>query len=122
MTDAEAKQAPTPDDPDDLKLITLARATLARTGAPQGASLRDTTGRTYVAASVNLEHLKLSAIAVAVALAVSSGASGLEVVALVGEEEPSASDLELVSDLALDGAAVWWADLDGSVQSVIEVR
>ena len=85
MSDAAVEESLIPEDPEDLKLITLARAALARTGAQQGACVRDTDGRAYAAASVHLEHLKLSAIAVAVAMAVSSGAGGLEAVALVGE-------------------------------------
>ena len=58
--------------------MTLARATRARTGAAQGAAVRDTDGRTYAAATVALPSLRLSALQVAVAMAVSSGAPGLE--------------------------------------------
>jgi hypothetical protein len=36
--------------PEDQKLVTLARATLSRTGGPEGAAVRDTDGRTYAAA------------------------------------------------------------------------
>ena len=72
MSGATVEKALIPEDPEDLKLITLARATLARTGAAQGACVRDTEGRAYAAASVHLEHLRLSAIAVAVAMVVSS--------------------------------------------------
>ena len=66
----------TPSNPEDVKIITLARAALARTGAGQGACVRDTDGRTYAATSVDLPHLQLSAVSVAVAMAVSSGAEG----------------------------------------------
>ena len=38
--------------PEDQKLVTLARATMARTGAPEGAAVRDLDGRTYAAAAV----------------------------------------------------------------------
>jgi cytidine deaminase len=116
-----AAGAPTPENPEDLKLITLARAALGRTGAAQGAAVRDTEGRAYAAAGVNIEHFKLSAVAVAVAIAVSSGANGLESVALVGDDEPSAADLEIIRDLAVDGTAIWWADPRGTVQSIIEL-
>jgi hypothetical protein len=116
-----AEQRPTPDDPEDLKLTTLARAALGRTGAAQGAAVRDTDGRAYAAASVHLEHLTLSAVAVAVAVAVSSGAGGLEAVAFVAAQEPTDSDLEVVRDLAVDGAVVWWTDTRGTVQSMIEL-
>ena len=74
MSGAAVEESLVPEDPEDLKLITLARAALARTGARQGAGVRDTDGRAYAAASVHLEHLRLSAIAVAVAMAASSGA------------------------------------------------
>jgi len=122
VSDAALELARIPTDPEDLKLITLARAALGRTGAAQGASVRDIDGRTYAAASVNLEHLELSAIAVAVAMAASSGASGLEAAALVAMEDPSAADRELVGDLAVDGAVIWRAEPDGAVRSVIELR
>ena len=110
-----------PLDPEDLKLITLARAAMARTGANQGACVRDTDGRVYAAASVHLEHLNLSAISVAVAMAVSSGAPGVEGAAVSGEEEPSATDLEILRDLSADGVTVWRADGRGTVQSMIEL-
>ena len=45
----------TPSDPEDAKIITLARSALARTSAPQGACVRDTDGRTYAASSVALD-------------------------------------------------------------------
>ena len=69
--------------------------------------MRDTDGRTYAGASVDLPHLRLSAIAVAIAMAVSSGAPGLEAVALAGEAHPSEEDLALINDLPGDGVAVW---------------
>ena len=81
-------------------MITLARATLARNGASQGACVRDNDGRTYAARGVELEHLTLSAIAVAVAMAVSSGATGLEAAAVAG---------------ALLGGLRWLRDLSGSI-------
>ncbi len=121
VSGAVAEEPLVPEDPEDLKLITLARAALARGGAKQGACVRDTDGRTYAATSVHLEHLKLSAIAVAVAMAVSSGAGGIEAVALLGEQEPSAEDLEILRDLSGDGVTVWWADGHGTVLSMIEL-
>jgi hypothetical protein len=71
-------------DPEDAKLATLARSARARTGSTAGAAVRDIDGRTYVAASVALPSLRLSALQVAVAMAVSSGALGLEAAAVVG--------------------------------------
>ncbi|MEV2265126.1 cytidine deaminase [Nonomuraea africana] len=70
-------------DPEDSKIITLARAARARNDAKEGAAVRDETGRTYSATSVELTSLRLSAVQVAVAMAVSSGAQSLEAAALV---------------------------------------
>jgi hypothetical protein len=69
---------------EDQKLVTLARSARARTGAAHGAAVRDTDGRTYVAATVDLPSLSLSALQVAVAMAVSSGALGLEAAVVLG--------------------------------------
>jgi cytidine deaminase len=121
VSGAVAQESLVPEDPEDLKLITLARAALARVGANQGACVRDTDGRAYAAASVHLEHLSLSAIAVAVAMAVSSGAGRIEAVALLGEPRPSAEDLEILRDLSGDDVTVWWADDHGTVLSMIEL-
>ena len=57
-----------------------------------------------------LPHLNLSALQVAVAMAVSSGAPGLEAAALVGDEDPSTDDLAVLGDLPGTGVAVWHAD------------
>ncbi len=111
--------APDPTNPEDLKIITLARSTRARTSAAAGACVRDTDGRTYAGASVALPHLTLSALQVAVAMAVSSGAPGLEAAALVGDEDPSADDLAVLGDLSGTEVAVWRADGSGAVQSVV---
>src|SRR5262249_38427762 len=61
-------------DPQDAKIITLARGQRARSGAVQGAAVRDDIGRTYAASTVTLPSLRLSALQLAVALAVSGGA------------------------------------------------
>jgi hypothetical protein len=68
---------------EDAKLVTLAKAARARVGAAEGAAVRDQDGRTYAAAPVNLPSLRLSALQVAVASAVSAGASTLEAAAVV---------------------------------------
>ena len=70
-------------DPEDSKILTLARGARARNDAPEGAAVRDSTGRTYVAIPVDLPSLKLSALQVAIAMAVASGASVLEAAAVV---------------------------------------
>jgi hypothetical protein len=72
-------------DPEDAKIVTLARSARARTGAAEGAAVRDTDGRTYAACTVSLPSLKLTALQAAVAAAVASGAPGLEAAAVVTE-------------------------------------
>ncbi|HEV7825965.1 MAG TPA: cytidine deaminase [Mycobacteriales bacterium] len=106
-------------DAEDHKILTLARSTRARTGAAEGAAVRDTDGRTYAAANVALPSLSLSALQVAVAMAVSSGAEGLEAAAVVtasGVLEPAG--LAAVGDLAPD-APVFRAGIDGAVAEVV---
>ena len=107
--------------PEDVKIINLARSALARTSARQGACLRDTDGRSYAAANVALEHLNLSAIQVAVAMAVSSGALGVEAVALAGGDGPAEDDLALLRELPGTDVVVWHVDVGGAVRSAIEV-
>jgi cytidine deaminase len=70
-------------DAEDEKLVTLARSAKARTGATEGAAIRDEIGRTYVAATVSLPSLSLTALQAAVAAAASSGADKLEAVVVV---------------------------------------
>ena len=70
--------------PDDAKLVTLARSARARNNTAEGAAVRDDTGRTYVATTVELPSLPLSALQAAVVIAVASGADALEAAAIVG--------------------------------------
>ena len=106
-------------DAEDQKLITLARATRARTGAAEGAAVRDTDGRTYVAATVGLASLRLSALQAAIASAVSSGALGLEAAVIVGEAA-SADDpgLAALREVAA-GAPVHLAGVDGQLRQTL---
>jgi cytidine deaminase len=86
-------------NPEDSKIITLARAARARNGSAEGAAVRDETGRTYSATNVSLSALTLSAVQVAVAMAISSGAQSLEAVALVSEGDPSPADEAVAAEL-----------------------
>ncbi|MEZ0578968.1 cytidine deaminase [Nocardioides sp. MH1] len=70
---------------EDKKLVTLARATRARIGAAEGAAVRDTDGRTYAAATVDLPSLQLSAVQACVAMAVASGSTGVDACVLLGD-------------------------------------
>ena len=96
-------------DPEDQKLVTLARSSRARTGAAQGAAVRDTDGRTYVASSVALPSLRLSALQVAVAQAVSSGALGLEAAVVVGDDPADDAGIAAVHDVAPDAPVLSFA-------------
>ncbi|MFC5287539.1 cytidine deaminase [Actinokineospora guangxiensis] len=102
-------------DPEDAKIVTLARSSRARTGAAEGAAVRDTDGRTYAASTVELPSLKLTALQAAVAAAVSSGAPGLEAAAVVtAADTVDADSVAAVRDLAPD-APVLRADASGTV-------
>lgn len=103
-------------DAEDAKLVTLARATRARTGALQGAAVRDTDGRTYAAASVELPSLRLSALQVAVAMAVSSGAPGLEAAVVLSAEPVDPDGVAAVADVA-PKAPVHFVDPAGAPHS-----
>ncbi|MFF7048556.1 cytidine deaminase [Streptomyces griseorubiginosus] len=107
-------------DPEDRKIVTLARSARARNGVPEGAAVRDDTGRTYVAASVELPSLRLSALRTAVAMAVASGAKSLEAAAVVTDaESASEQDLAAVRDLGGPGTPVLVAGADGTVRSTV---
>jgi hypothetical protein len=103
-------------DPEDAKLITLARAAAARLGASEAAAVRDDTGRTYVAGPVVLPSLRLTALQAAVAAAVSSGAGRLEAAAIVGEGEPP--DVQAAADLLIPGGPVLIADRSGALREL----
>jgi len=106
-------------DPEDQKIITLARSTRARVAASEGAAVRDETGRTYTAAAVALPSLQLSALRLAVAMAVSSGAARLEAAAVVSDAaEPDPGDLAAVRDLGPD-AKVFHAGPDGALRATV---
>src|SRR5215207_1551357 len=106
-------------DPEDAKIVTLARSSRARTGAPEGAAVRDTDGRTYVATTVALASLDLSALQVAGAMAVSSEAAGLEAAVVVGvRNELLAADRALLRELGGPDLPVLLAGPDGTVREV----
>jgi hypothetical protein len=107
-------------DPEDRKLLTLARSARARNGVPEGAAVRDETGRTYVAGTVSLASLQLSALQTAVAMAVASGASSLEAAAVVTEGELiPAADLSAVHDLSGAATTVLLAGPDGGLRATV---
>ncbi|MFD5582609.1 MULTISPECIES: cytidine deaminase [unclassified Streptomyces] len=114
MTDSNAL------DPEDRKIVTLARSARARNGVPEGAAVRDETGRTYVAGTVALDSLRLSALRTAVAMAVASGATSLEAAAVVSQADAlPADDLAAVRDLGGAGTPVLLAGPDGEVRQTV---
>ncbi|WP_116952137.1 cytidine deaminase [Jiangella endophytica] len=101
-------------DPEDAKILILARSARARAAAPSGAAVRDADGRTYAAADVTLPSLRLTALQLAVASAVSSGATGLEAAAVVTDGAAGGVDTAVVSDLGGPGIPVYVAGPDGT--------
>jgi cytidine deaminase len=102
-------------DAEDAKIVALARSARARTGAAEGAAVRDTDGRTYAACTVGLPSLRLTALQAAVSAAVASGAEGLEAAAVVTTADGvSGPSVAAVRDLGAR-AVVFRADPAGMV-------
>ncbi len=101
---------------EDNKLVVLARATRARTGGDEGAALRDLDGRTYAAATVNLPSLQVSAVGVAVSMAVASGAKGAEAVVVLTAGDLAGTDLDIVREFAGPGVPVHRGTPSGLLQ------
>jgi hypothetical protein len=94
-------------DPEDAKLVTLARSARARNGAAEGAAVRDDMGRTYVASTVALPSLSLTALQAAVAAAVASGAQRLEAAAVVTDAtELDAASIAVAGDTGVSRTIV----------------
>ena len=108
--------------PENEKIIVLARSARVRLSAAEGAAVRDTTGRTYVATTVALPSLQLSAVRAAIVMAVGGGADGLEAAAVVSgsDKPPQAEDLAAVRDLGGPTTPVYLASADGGVWARID--
>ncbi|MET3983726.1 hypothetical protein ABIC27_001586 [Streptomyces sp. PvR034] len=120
MTDSDHDNGGAALGPEDSKIITLARSARARNAVPEGAAVRDETGRTYVAGTVELESLKLSALRTAVAMAVASGAQSLEAAAVVSAADGvDEADRAAVRDLGGAATPVLLAAPDGTLKSTI---
>lgn len=112
-----------PLDPEDEKLITLARAARARNGAAEGAAVRDSTGRTYVATAVALRSLRLSALQTAIAIAITGGSVGFEAAALVGPANGfDPADLAVLREAGGTAARLVLADPAGLLRHVDTVQ
>lgn len=104
--------------PEDAKLVVLARNTRARIGAAAGAALRDLDGRTYAGATVDLPSLQVSAMGVAIAMAVASGSKGVEAVVVLGEP-PVEADLIALREFAGSGVPVFVGDNAGKISEAV---
>ncbi|GAA4801929.1 cytidine deaminase [Nocardioides caeni] len=111
MTDLSALSS------EDKKLVTLARATRARIQAAEGAAVRDTDGRTYAAATVDLPSLQLTAVQAVVAMALASGSSGVDACVVLGDgSELAAPDGAVLTDFrGADGVTVHLGDARGTI-------
>lgn len=106
-------------DPQDAKLVTLARSARVRSVigaglAAEGAAVREETGRSYVAATVVCGPLRLPALHLAIASALASGARSFEAAVVVtAAPEPAGTDvLAAVGDPPL-----LVADADGTIRN-----
>jgi cytidine deaminase len=112
-------------DPEDAKIVTLARAARTRahapyTGVTEGAAVRDADGRTYAAATVETEDpaLTTSALRGAVVAAASSGARSFEAAAVVTEGSLSEIDLAVLREFGV-GVPVLLAGPDGVLRETV---
>ena len=96
-------------NPEDKKLVTLATATLARSGATQSAALRDTTGRTYVAINISSPSLNLDAFEAVLTVALASGITGIESVIACGKQPTNS---KAIKDFA-PTATIFFIDSNG---------
>lgn len=106
-------------DAQDAKLVTLARASMARIGASHGAAVRDADGRSYAAAPVALTCMRIGALDLAVAQAVSAGATGLEAAAIVTTKDDAQVSLASVREVGGPGLPVYVANPQGEVIQVL---
>ncbi len=110
-------------DPEDAKIITLARSARLRayaphTGITEGAAIRDTDGRTYAAATVENADpaLTVSALRAAVAAAASSGARTFEAAAVgTDADEVDLRDRAFLAEFG-DTIPILLAGGDGTVK------
>ena len=78
-------------NPEDLKLLTLAKATMARSNSKSAAALRDNTGRTYVAIPVKSGDFEIDSLLAVLVVAKASGIIGIEAIVIAGEAAAASS-------------------------------
>lgn len=104
---------------EDAKLVVLARATKARTGAAEGAALRDLDGRTYASATLDLPSLRVSALAGCLAMAASSGAKGVEAAVVLGDGVLADADQAALTEFAGAGVPVHLGGASGAISATL---
>jgi hypothetical protein len=82
-------------NPEDLKLLTLAKATMARSNSKSAAALRDNTGRTYVAIPVKSGDFEVDSLIAVLVVAKASSISGIEAIVVCGRE-PAPSSVSVI--------------------------
>ena len=82
-------------NPEDLKLLTLAKATMARSNSSSAAALRDYTGRTYVAIPVKSGEFEVDSLLAVLVVAKASSISGIEAIVVCGLE-PAPSSISVI--------------------------
>lgn len=102
-------------DPDDQKLVSLARSARARIGSRRAGAVRDNTGRSYVGADVELPSLRITGLDLAVAQAVAAGATGLEAAVVVADDPAAVLAIDAVTDVGPRGVPVYVTDRSGTV-------
>lgn len=103
---------------EDAKLLTLARGAAGRIQSPQGAAVRDETGRTYSSAGVSLGARAYSALELAVAQAAAAGARGLEAAVVV--TDAGSVDIDVVGALGGPGVPIYLCTPSGSITAVLQ--
>ncbi len=99
---------------EDAKLVTLARGARGRVSAAEGAAVRDDMGRTYSGATVATATITLSAIQLAIAQAIASGAQGIECAVVISPADDV--DIAAVSDLGGAGVPVFVCSSNGALR------
>ncbi len=107
-------------DPEDAKLVTLARGARERVSAKSGAAVRDDTGRTYAAADALMPSFPVTAVQLAVAQAWASGARGLEAVVIVAVDPETPINAGVVVDLGGPDVPVFVCAANGNVQRIMQ--
>ena len=82
-------------NPEDLKLLTLAKATMARSNSSSAAALRDNTGRTYVAIPVKSGEFEVDSLLAVLVVAKASSISSIEAIVVCGLE-PAPSSISVI--------------------------